>query len=194
MCLRFRSQCHSKEDIEEEFPLRIIHQACVSPVPQIIRRKGGGDPARASERASTNVPRRRMAWFPAPQVKKEMLEVIQPVLQQGVPDRVVDAAVANAPTPEGKRRRRRRRKGAAADSYINMLQEATREADFERARLAEVFQQRSVKCLELACCRARQAALPRVRNHVNEGAVNAICTEGYFLACEACTKELMQHW
>ena len=112
-------------------------------------------------------------------------------------DLVIGTAVAHAPAPEGRKRRRRRRKGPTADSDLDVLEEAKREADLDRAKLTEFLQQNSVECpgghpLRIGVAGPGRLHCSACGNHVYEGVVHAICTEGDFVACEACMKALVQ--
>ena len=137
---------------------QIMQQTCLSPVPRITE-----------DMVQDSVP-------PVPQIMEETVEAIQPVPREGIHEQTIEEiGVFLAPQIEEAIHVRRpysceRRMGPAADSDIDMLEEAIREADLERVRLAK---EREMPWRALApdqCSRAWQATLPR-GNHANEGAV-----------------------
>ena len=110
------------------------------------------------------------------------MEAIQSVLQEGMPDHVVDAAVADAPTPAGTRRRQKPTcrfcHGQAGGGPTGGRPRTRKVGRGLSAKEHEMLWQPS-----LAGCTATSAGITSMK---------ALSTPSDFLAREACMRELMQ--
>ena len=103
------------EDVVQPMPHEGTHELCVEQtgVFTVLQTNGGNREGfqLVPEKRSRKRIMQQTCLSPVPQIVEEMVEASQPVLQDGIQIRVVDAAAADAAAPGGKRHRRRRRNG-----------------------------------------------------------------------------------
>ena len=124
-----------------------------------------------------------------------LVECVTPAPESALP---MKAPTGDCATPAKTRRRLKRKARKAESDDDAWMEEAKRDADVDRVRLTEAFHQNidRLRCPGGHSMMLSVAGPGRLLcscgSHVYEGVAYATCTEGDFVACEACLMRYLQ--